>query len=317
MRILVTGALGKVGAATVTVLHDAGHEVVACDRRAPVFEVDPVPGISYFQADLADAGDAFAAVRGMDAVVHAAALPAPIATPPHRTFQNNLMGVFNTLEAAVRFGVRRFVNISSETVPGFFFNERPDRADAFPIDETHEPRPQDPYALAKLFSEQLCDAAMRRSDLRCTTIRPSWVQWEGNYERNVGQGLRDGVNGPSPSGWAYIDAYDLADAIRLAVESDLDTHDVFLIAAADNALGRPLAELVAEGFGDDAPPIGDLDRPDASGSSIAHAREKLGWTPRRSWRDYLDPTTGRLLPEPAERLAAGTTGVQRARAAVS
>ena len=43
----------------------------------------------------------------------------------------------------------------------------------------------DPYATAKYFSELLCDAAMRRSDIRCITIRPSWVQWEGNYAANL------------------------------------------------------------------------------------------------------------------------------------
>ena len=52
-------------------------------------------------------------------------MPEPTRNPPHTVFQNNLMGVFNTLEAAIRFGVPRFVNVSSETVPGFFFPERP------------------------------------------------------------------------------------------------------------------------------------------------------------------------------------------------
>jgi UDP-glucose 4-epimerase len=319
MRILVTGALGKVGAATVTALHDAGHEVTGCDRRPPAFEVQRVPGIAYFQADLTDAGAAFAAVRGHDAVVHAAALPAPVHNAPHVTFQNNLMGVFNTLEAAVRLGVGRFVNVSSETVPGFFFNERPDRADAFPITEDHPARPQDPYALAKHFGEQLCDAAVRRSDLRCTSIRPSWVQWEGNYADDLGAGVRDpasALGGPSSNGWSYIDAYDLADALRLAAESDAPGHDVFLIASPDNMLGLPLTELVARTF---EPPIevGELERPDAGGTSIAKARAGLGYDPKRSWRDYLDPDTGELLPEPAERLARGTTGIQRARAALS
>jgi nucleoside-diphosphate-sugar epimerase len=226
------------------------------------------------------------------------------------------MGVFNTLEAAVRLGVGRYVNVSSETVPGFFFNERPDHADAFPFDETHEARPQDPYALAKHFSEQLCDAAVRRSDVRCASIRPSWVQWEGNYERNLGPTLRDpgaATAAPSPSGWAYIDAYDLADALRLAAEDDRPGHEVFLIASPDNVVGRPLRELVQATYGDEIP-LGDLEREDASGSSSAKARRDLGWTPSRSWRDYLDPADGTLLPPAAERLARGETGVQRGRA---
>jgi nucleoside-diphosphate-sugar epimerase len=316
MKILVTGALGKVGAATVAALHDAGHDVTGCDRRPPVYEAGMPARAHYFQAELADAGDAYAAVRGHDAVIHAAALPEPTSNPPHVTFQNNLMGVFNTLEAAVRLGVGRYVNVSSETVPGFFFNERPDHADGFPMTEDHPARPQDPYALAKHFGEQLCDAAVRRSDLRCTTIRPSWVQWEGNYERNLAPTLRDpdgAASSPSPSGWAYIDAYDLADALRLAVETDRPEHEVFLIASPDNVVGRPLRELVATAHGD-AVPVGELEREDASGSSSAKARRVLGWNPTRSWRDYLDPGTGRLLPEAAARLEAGETGVQRGRA---
>ena len=40
MRILVTGARGKVGAATVAALADAGHDVTATDLAAPVFEAD-------------------------------------------------------------------------------------------------------------------------------------------------------------------------------------------------------------------------------------------------------------------------------------
>jgi hypothetical protein len=31
------------------------------------------------------------------------------------------------------------------------------------------------------------DAALRRSDIRCVSIRPSWVQHESNYERNLGR----------------------------------------------------------------------------------------------------------------------------------
>ena len=123
MRVLVTGARGKVGTATVGALAEAGHEAVGSDLMRGLFETpDPRDAESWYtQADLGDAGQAFATVRGADAVVHAAAIPDPTKNPAHVVFQNNLMSTFNVLEAAIRFGVRRFVNISSETVPGFFF----------------------------------------------------------------------------------------------------------------------------------------------------------------------------------------------------
>jgi UDP-glucose 4-epimerase len=309
MRILVTGSRGKVGSATVTALDEAGHDVTAVDLGPAVFERSTGP--EYRQADLTNAGDAFAVVRGHDAVIHAAAIPDPLHHPPHTVFQNNLMATFNVLEAAVRWGLPRFVNVSSETVPGIFFPERPVPRPYAPIDEDYAALPQDPYALAKHFGEQLMDAAVRRSDIRCISIRPSWVQWEGNYERNIGPFLRD-PDEPSASFWAYIDVYDLADALRIAAESDLPGHDVFYIASPDNCAGRPLAEMLQCHHGD-AVELRELDRDDASGTSSAKAMRMLGYAPTRSWRDYLTED-GTLRPEARERLESGATGVQRGRA---
>jgi len=293
MRVLVTGARGKVGTATTAALIGAGHEVTGTDVMRGVFErpLDREP--AYFQADLTQPGDAFAVVRGMEAVVHAAAIPDPTHNPPATVFQNNLMATFNVLEAAVRVGVSRFVNISSETVPGFFFPERPFRPDYVPVDESHPIRPQDPYALSKYFGELLMDAAVRRSDIRCISIRPCWVQHEGNYERNLGPQVRD-ASRLSPNFWSYIDVYDLADAIVLAVESGLPGHEVFYIASPDNVGGRPFAETVRRYYGDTVE-IRDLARKDASGISCAKAVRMLGYAPKRSWRDYLDEE-GRLKP---------------------
>jgi nucleoside-diphosphate-sugar epimerase len=208
-------------------------------------------------------------------------------------FQNNLIATFNVLEAAVRLGVSRFVNVSSETVPGFFFPERPFLPDYVPVDEEHRIRPQDPYALSKYFGELLMDAAVRRADIRCISIRPCWVQHEGNYERNLGPQVRDPAL-LSPNFWSYIDVYDLAEAIVLAVQSELSGHEVFYIASPDNVGGRPFAEMVRRYYGEGIE-IRPLAREDASGISCAKAVKMLGYAPKRSWRDYLDEQ-GRLKP---------------------
>ena len=194
MRILVTGARGKVGAATVAVLYEAGHELTATDLHRPLYEAQR-GAVRYVQADLRDPGDAFAVVRGHDAVVHAAAIPEPAQNTAYTVLHNNLMGTFNTLEAAVRWGAGRFVHLSSETVTGIAFAERPFLPDYVPVDEEHPARPQDPYGTAKHFGEQLMDGATRRSDITGISIRPSWVQWEGNYAPNLGPWIRE----PAPS----------------------------------------------------------------------------------------------------------------------
>jgi nucleoside-diphosphate-sugar epimerase len=287
MKVLVTGARGRVGRALVPALLAAGHEVRASDLATPSWDRD-LPGDpqEYVQADLNDAGAAYALANGVDAVVHTAAIPQPVHNAPHVVFRNNMMATFNVLEGAISFGVSRFVNYSSETVPGFIFAHRPWLPEYLPIDEEHPIRPQDPYATAKWFGELLMDGAVQRSDLRCISIRPCWVQDETTYERNLGPVVRD-PSTPNPNFWSYIDVYDLADATVLAVESDLPGHEVLYIASPDNDANRPFAELVRTYYGDQIA-LRALPREDASGISSAKAERMLGYAPKRSWRDYLD-----------------------------
>ena len=293
MKVVVTGSRGKVGRAATQALVDAGHDVLGVDLVRPVFDAGVVVPGRYQMADLTDAGSAFAVVAGADAVVHVAAIPQPTGHPAHVVFETNIMSTFNMIEAAVRFGVPRFVYVSSESIVGNFFPERPFLPDYLPMDEEHPLHPQDPYALSKAFGEQLMDAAVRRSDIRVISIRPSTVHNDDNYEANLGKQVRDPSN-LTANFWSYIDADDLADALVLAAESDLPGHEVFYIAAADNAGGHDFAEILHRYYGD-AIELRPIDRADASGISTAKAQRLLGWTPKRSWRDHLD-ADGRALP---------------------
>jgi hypothetical protein len=51
-------------------------------------EAAPPGEPAYLQADLTEPGDAFAVMRGMNAVVHCAAIPEPTQNPPATDFQN-------------------------------------------------------------------------------------------------------------------------------------------------------------------------------------------------------------------------------------
>jgi len=290
VRVLVTGAYGKVGRALVPALMRAGHDVRAVDLAPPEWDrhIDPRRTPDYVQADLTDAGTCFAIVRGCDVVVHAAAIPAPVHHPPHVVFRNNMLATFNVVEAAVSGGVRRLVNFSSETVPGFIFPYRPFKPDYLPIDEQHPIRPQDPYAQAKWFGELMCDRAVEHADLRCVSIRPSWVQDVASYERNLGPIVRD-ASLAIGNYCSYIDVYDLCDGTVLAVESELPGHEVFFVASPDTIGGHSLRDVLRL-----SDPEGEirleepLPRPDASAIDSSKAQKLLGWQPTRSWRDYLD-----------------------------
>jgi len=287
-RVLVTGARGKVGRALGPRLVEAGYDVRATDLAVPTWDRVAANEIEdYWQADLTDAGAAYAVVRECDVVVHTAAIPQPIHNPPHVVFANNMMSTFNVLEAAIVAGARRFVNFSSETVPGFIFAHRAFQPDYLPVDEEHPIRPQDPYATAKWFGELLCERAVERADIRCTSIRPCWVQDESSYERNLGPIVRD-ASVLIANYCSYVDVHDLCDAVVLAIETDLPGHEVFYIASPDTVGGHPLVETVTRHYGGGGIAFRELARADASGISSAKAVRLLGWAPKRSWRDYLD-----------------------------
>lgn len=281
MRVLLTGAAGLVGQAAVPVLRAAGHEVISTDRPGTGAGLDAL-------ADLADAAQADALIGGgrFAAVVHAAAIPQPGQHPADVVLRNNLMATFNVIEACIGSGVRRLVNISSVGVLGLHYAQRRLLPDYLPIDEQHPLRPQDPYGLAKLFGEQLCDAAVARAELRCISLRPAWVQDAASYAANLGPVIR--ARPPrGVAGWPYVDATDVAGAIRLAVESDLPGHEAFFIAAPDTTGGVDLHAAWRAANPGAATELRPVSRPDASGIDSAKAQRLLGWQAVRGWRDYL------------------------------
>jgi UDP-glucose 4-epimerase len=284
MDVLVTGAAGMAGRAMVPVLRSAGHRVVATDLPGAGAAAD-------VHADLTDAGQADALIgdAGFAAVVHAAAIPSPGQHPPHVVFANNMMATFNVIEACVRSGVPRLVNISSVGVLGLHYATRRFLPDYLPIDEQHPLCPQDPYGLSKLFGEQLCDAAVRRSDLRCISLRPAWVQDAASYTADLGPLIRAGQP-RGVAGWPYIDVLDVAGAVRLAAESDLPGHEAFYIAAADTMGGVDLHASWRIANPGSATQLRPISRPDASGIDSGKAQRLLGWQATRSWRDYLTDT---------------------------
>ena len=132
LRVVVTGARGGVGAQTVRTLLAAGHEVIATDRLPAAATTTGKTASITSKRTWPMPARRYSLARGADVVVHAAAIPTPEFHPPHVVFGNNLIATFNMLEAAVRCGVARFVNVSSETVPGFIFAERPFLPDYVP-----------------------------------------------------------------------------------------------------------------------------------------------------------------------------------------
>jgi nucleoside-diphosphate-sugar epimerase len=85
--------------------------------------------------------------------------------------------------------------------------------------------------------------------------------------------------------WGYVDARDVAQSCRLALESPLEGASAFIIAAADTVMDRPSRELMAEQYG--KVPVRDGIGQFETLLSINNARAALGYAPRHSWRTEL------------------------------
>jgi nucleoside-diphosphate-sugar epimerase len=217
-------------------------------------------------------------VAGADAVVHFAAIPAPGIRPEGETFRNNAMSTYNVFAAAVDRGVSRVVWASSETVLGLPFDDPPAFA---PVDETHPPRPESSYALSKLVGETLADQHARRSGTPFLGLRISNIMEPHDYARF--ESWQDDPQVRRWNLWSYVDARDVATAVRLGIEADLHGAEIVILAAADSCMRRDSADLMAEVY--PTVPLRSAITGRQTLLSIERARQVIGYEPRHSWLD--------------------------------
>ena len=290
-KVVITGGSGRLGQHAISHLLEHGYEALSLDIVPP-----PRRLCDSWLCDLRRSGDLYEAFKDAAAVLHLGAYQAPNLAPDSETFSNNVTATYNVLKAAVDLGVPRVVCASSIAAYGFLYAPRIWAPDYLPLDEDHPCRPQDPYALSKVFGEQLADSCTRYSDLTVVSLRFSGVNFDLTYgtlpKRWADPGLRMGTF------WSYVDARDAATACRLSVEAPLSGHGVFNIAAATSRYPEPTAELVRkylpgtrikEGY---SGCWGGLD--------VTRAAQTLGFEAAHPWRDYLNPDGTPKVPSLTE-----------------
>lgn len=286
-RVVVTGSSGKLGRAVVSDLAGHGYEVIAVDQAPPP---EDQPG-RFTLADLTDLGQVVELLTGVDdrhdhvdAVVHLAAIPAPGLRTSGATFHNNVPATFNIFQAAKIAGITKVVWASSETVLGLPFDVPPPYV---PLDEEYAVRPNSTYSLGKAVEEEMARHFARwNPDLSIIGLRFSNVMEPDDYAA-----FATWQHDPSLRRWnlwGYVDARDGAQAVRLALESELPGFEAFIIANADTVMERPSAALMAEVF-----PDVRLRHPLQGNETllgIDKAARLLGYAPRHSWKDVFPPS---------------------------
>src|SRR5262249_48849997 len=156
--ILMTGAAGRIGTFLRPEL--AGKYRLRLSDMKPVRDLRP--GETFVRADISNMSDMLRITKGVDAVVHFGGQ-----SGEHdwdHILSANIVGFYNTLEAARKNGVRRFLVATSNHAVGFY---RCDQA----IDHRVYPKPDSRYGVSKVFNEALASLYADRYGMEMFCMR--------------------------------------------------------------------------------------------------------------------------------------------------
>ena len=285
MRILITGSAGHLGEALMRTLRESAHDPIGVDVLASPY--------TDLQGSIVDRDFVRDAMRGVDAVLHAATLHKPhVATHRRQDFIDvNLTGTLNLLEGAADAKVRTFVFTSTTSAFGRALTP-PSGEPAAWLTEDVLPVPKNIYGVTKVAAENLCELAHRDTGMPCLALRTSRFFPEEDDQPHVRDAREDANNKANELLYRRVDIEDVVEAHLLALANARDIGFARYIISATTPFSRDdLADLRA-----DAPAVVRRHVPEYAAEyarrgwtmfeSIdrvydnAKARAELGWRPK-------------------------------------
>jgi len=296
VKVLITGGAGFIGHNVALFLKEHGYDVLVLDnlRRASDLALDRLNAYSIpvFEADVLNAKELRAAVKGVDAVVHAAAYISVEESmkKPAMYFRNNVAGTANVADVCLREGVKFLVYISSAAVYG--------EPVALPVTESHLTNPISPYGLTKLMGEEVVKFYSQRG-LKYVILRLFNAYGRGQsgsyagvitrFVERVRAGKPPIIYGDGSQTRDFLHVRDVARAIEQCMERGVE-NETFNIASGKPTTIKELAELIVKLTKQDLKPIyakprqGDIKH---SHADISKAEELLGFKPEISLEEGL------------------------------
>ena len=301
---LITGVAGFIGSNLAHELVRRGEKVLGFDnfatgKRENVQELDG--NIEFRELDLLDAGAVAEACRGVDFILHQAAIPSvPKSVADPVTSHNvNINGTLNLLMGARTAGVKRVVYAASSAAYG----DTP----TLPKREDMLPNPISPYAVQKLTGELYMSSFTRVYGMQTVSLRyfnifgprqdPS-SQYSGVLAKFISQMLAGNTctifgDGEQSRDFTYIENAVNANLLACAAPAEKVSGRMFNVATGTrfslNETFRTLASII--GYKNEPqyaePRAGDVKH---SLAEISRAREAMGYQPTVNFEDGLRRT---------------------------
>jgi UDP-glucose 4-epimerase len=302
MRVLVTGAFGFVGTAVVRRLALAGHHVVALTHRPPDTLVPTSHACEVLHADICDASAIRAAVSGIDAVCHLAALSLVRESfeRPVEYQQVNAVGtrtIVNALTArAAESGEPvSLVHASTHAVYG--------APEGQPVAEGTPLAPLSPYGQSKAEAESAVASGAGRGAFSAVCLRLFNVagavddRTDTEQSRIIPKTLAVAagrvpvleINGDGGAIRDFIHVEDVADAFLLALDACRPGSYAVYNVGATAASMRDVITVTEQVTGRTVSVVYNPPRPEPRMmvADTTRIRNDLSWTPERSSLDKI------------------------------
>lgn len=239
MKILVTGATGKVGSRLVPRLLAKGYDISILVRDPDKASVLAGLGAKVIAGDLYDPGTLPPAVSGMDAVIHLAALFRTF-TDNEGIVKTNREGTIALAQAAMAAGVKRFIFASTGNVYASGYG-RPAREEERL--DSNDPRA---YSSSKIAAEQKLIAMQRNNGFDVRILRLAFVY--GDKDPHIAEiiPMLKKMNRHSGSRMHMVHHLDVAQALVLLLNSAGLDGEIFNVADDAPITLYELAESVGK-----------------------------------------------------------------------
>ena len=305
MRIAVTGGAGFIGSHLCEKLVERGDYIICLDNLSTGAEENikhliGKENFKFIRCDIREEKklEEIFSKEEIKLVYHCAAVVGVKRTleNPKEVLNVNIEGTVNVLEAALKSGCRKVVNLSSSEVYG--------NPVEVPEKESSPKNVELPYALSKLVAEKYAQIYYEKHGLETTSVRLFNVygprQEATPYGFVVGIFIRQVLENKPPviygDGFQTRDFTYIEDCISpliIAGEAEVANGEVFNIAAGKPVTIIDLAELIIELCGKDLKPIFAPEREHEIRhrfADISKMRTILGYKPKYDLKEGLKLT---------------------------
>ena len=315
MKILITGGLGFIGSNLVDslLLKKNIKKIIIVDNfsKSSTKYLDSITKYKFFaspknykscsnrvqviKSDIKDKNFAFKVSKNIDCIIHLAAESGVDVSisKPYESFQTNVLGAYNYIEASRLNNVKRFIFASSGAVFG----------DAkLPLKESNTRKPISPYGSSKLTIETFCETYSRVFGLNTTILRFSNVYGPyalhkqsivSKFINNILNGKPIMVNGNGDITRDYIHASDICSAIYKSI-SDKTGARTYHVGTGKETSIKQLIKIFKDEcisydinikYGSDR--VGDMKK---NYTSIGKIKKDLNWSPKVSLQKGFSQT---------------------------